>query len=203
MSLVCPLPLPLWGFRSSGNGEAAGSSKIAGVSTEESLEKYFSFFEGYCTNKTWLHYMYCVFQQYGLLASAARDMPIGTSAHGSSPGPPTSVSRTRKRRSAGGGVEAVKIKKSKEGKKLEKAKRQCAELTVVSVKAQLLKDLEQQHSALSTEIKNIKGSGEEVSKFKSLRLQKLEKDLEAALKSGSDSEGSSDSASESASDSEN
>jgi hypothetical protein len=71
------------------------------------------------------------------------------------------------------------------------------------VKAQLLKDLEQQHSALSTEIKNIKGSGEEVSKFKSLRLQKLEKDLEAALKSGSDSEGSSDSASESASDSEN
>ena len=167
------------------------------MTTEESLGKYFSFFESFCGSKPWLFYMYCVYQKYGLLASAARDMPVGTGANGALPGHPTAAPRRKdkKRRSSGGGVESVKITKSKEGKKLERAKRKCAELSVVGVKAQLAKDLEEQHSALSKEIKTIKDSGEEVSTFKLQRLCKLEMDLGAALKSDSESGGASDSGS--------
>ena len=201
MSYACRSPFPLFEIHSSGNGDRSGNAHVS-VTTEESLGKYFSFFESFCGSKPWLFYMYCVYQKYGLLASAARDMPVGTGANGALPGHPTAAPRRKdkKRRSSGGGVESVKITKSKEGKKLERAKRKCAELSVVGVKAQLVgvkaqlaKDLEEQHSALSKEIKTIKDSGEEVSTFKLQRLRKLEKDLGAALKSDSESGGASES----------
>jgi hypothetical protein len=200
VSDACRSPFPLFEIHSSGNGDRSGNAHVS-VTTEESLGKYFSFFESYCKNKPWLFYMYCVYQKYEMLASAARDMPVGTGANGALPGHPTAAPprKDMKRRSSGGGVEAVKITKSKEGKKLERAKRKCAEITVVAVKAQLIKDLEEQHTALSKGIKTIKDSGEEVPTFKLQRLRKLEKDLGAALKSDSESGGESGGASDSGS----
>ena len=116
---------------SSGMGDRSGDERVE-VSTEDSLVKFFSFFENYCAGKPWLFYMYGVYQKYGLLASAARDMPSGTTAGTSGKAHATSTPR-KKRKGGGGGTKAkpdsgvVVIKKSKEGKNLEKAKRMMAE----------------------------------------------------------------------------
>ena len=166
------------------------------MSTEDSLNKHFSFFEAYCTTKPYLYYLYCVFHNHNLLASAARDMPIGTGANGDSSGPPVTTPTTspslKKKGATNTTSGSVVIEKSKEGKRLEKAKRKHAELAVVAAEAQVTKQLDDQYEELSKEIKRLEEKGEEVPKFKKLRLAKLVAQLEKALENKT--EASSDSA---------
>ena len=171
----------------SGNGEASADKYIA-LSTEDSLNKHFSFFEAYCTTKPYLYYLYCVFHNHNLLASVARGMPIGTGANGGSSGPPTTSPSLKKKGATNTTSGSVVIEKSKEGKRLEKAKRKHAELAVVAAEAQVTKQLDDQYEELSKEIKRLEEKGEGVQKFKKALENKSEAGSDNAIGSESESD---------------
>jgi hypothetical protein len=177
-------------FRS-GNGEGVVPS------VEDTNVMYFSYFENYCRGKPWLFYMYCVFQQYDLLACAARDLPAGTGASSSETGPPTSTPHHAKKKGSGGGggggggdgdARSVVVVKSAEGKKLEKFKRKHAECVAVGARTQVARDLDNEITVLDAEIKEIVRSGGEVPEFKSRRMRMMVKDISKVLKDSSESE---------------